>query len=517
MLNSLSIKYQIGLAFACLMGVFGLTFLLMGILLSQLTADVRQINQVTLPHVLVADEMALARSEVQQFLTDVSATHDPEGYKDAETAARTFHTGIQKFRQNYQGDAQRTQQVDKLESDFNRFYASGKTMAAAYIKDGMDAGNLLMKGTSNSVGFDKESETIRKALEAFRKQQVAQADAVTAGAVVAAGTMNTSMVGSALVALVLAGFFGWTITRSITAPLTQAVEIARTVASGDLSQTITATNTNETGMLLHALKDMQQRLTEVVWQVRNGADGVALASNGIEKSDHDLSTRTDSQAASLEQTTAAVTDLSDRIRQNAKNAQQANDLALTATSIATKGGDVVAEVVSTMRGINESSHRISEIIQVIDGIAFQTNILALNAAVEAARAGEQGRGFAVVASEVRSLAGRSAAAASEIKNLINASVERVEQGSLQVDRAGTTMTEVVTSIRQVTELMGEISTDSHRQSEDVSQLGEAVTLMDSMTQQNAQLVEQMAIAAGSLKSQADDLVQTVAVFKLSAS
>jgi methyl-accepting chemotaxis protein len=517
MLNSLSIKYQIGLAFACLMGVFGLTFLLMGILLSQLTADVKQINQVTLPHVLVADEMDLARSEVQQFLTDVSATHDPEGYKDAETAAKTFHAGIQKFRQNYQGDAQRTQQVDRLENDFNRFYASGKAMAAAYIKDGMDAGNLLMKGTGNSVGFDKESETIRSALEAFRKQQVAQADAVTTGAVVAADTMNTSMVGSALVALVMAGFFGWTITRSITGPLTQAVEIARTVASGDLSQTINATNTNETGMLLHALKDMQHRLTEVVWQVRSGADGVALASDGIEKSDHDLSTRTDSQAASLEQTTAAVTDLSDRIRQNAKNAQQANELALTATSIATKGGDVVAEVVSTMRGINESSHRISEIIQVIDGIAFQTNILALNAAVEAARAGEQGRGFAVVASEVRSLAGRSAAAASEIKNLINASVERVEQGSVQVDRAGTTMTEVVTSIRQVTELMGEISTDSHRQSEDVSQLGEAVTLMDSMTQQNARLVEQMAVAAGSLKSQADDLVQTVAVFKLSAS
>ena len=516
MFNSLTIKSQIGLAFACLMGVFGLTFLLMGILLSQLTADVRQINQVTLPHVLVADEMDLARSEVQQFLTDVSATHDPEGYKDAETAAKTFHAGIQKFRQNYQGDAQRTQQVDRLENDFNRFYASGKSMAAAYLKDGMEAGNLLMKGSGTSAGFDKDSETIRNALEAFRKQQVAQADAVTAGAVVAAGTMNTSMVGSALVALVMAGFFGWTITRSITSPLTQAVEIARTVASGDLSQTITTANTNETGMLLHALKDMQHRLTEVVWQVRNGADGVALASNGIEKSDHDLSTRTDSQAASLEQTTAAVNDLSDRIRQNAKNAQKANELALTASSIATKGGDVVAEVVSTMRGINESSHRISEIIQVIDGIAFQTNILALNAAVEAARAGEQGRGFAVVASEVRSLAGRSAAAASEIKNLINASVERVEQGSVQVDRAGTTMTEVVTSIRQVTELMGEISTDSHRQSEDVSQLGEAVTLMDSMTQQNAQLVDQMAVAAGSLKSQADDLVQTVAVFKLPA-
>jgi len=478
MFNNFTIKTQIGVAFGCLMGVFGVSFLLMGVLLSQLTANVQQINRVTLPFVLAADEMDLARSEVQQFLTDVSATHDPDGYKDAETAAKRFQGGIQRFRQHYQGDAQKSQQVDTLEKDFNRFYASGKAMAGAYIKDGMEAGNLLMKGTATSPGFDKESETIRTELEIFRKQQIAQADTVTTSAVVAANTMNTSMVGSGLVALVLAGFFGWMITRSITTPLTQAVEIARTVASGDLSQSISASGTNETGMLLHALKDMQHRLTEVVWQVRNGADGVATASNGIEQSDQDLSSRTESQAASLEQTTAAVNDLSDRIRHNALNAQKANELALSASSIATKGGDVVAEVVSTMRGINESSHKISEIIQVIDGIAFQTNILALNAAVEAARAGEQGRGFAVVASEVRSLAGRSAAAASEIKNLINASVERVEQGSAQVDRAGTTMTEVVTSIRQVTQLMGEISTDSHRQSEDVSQLGGAVTLMD---------------------------------------
>jgi methyl-accepting chemotaxis protein len=516
MFNSLTIKSQIALSFGCLMAVFGLGFVLMGVLLAQLTSDVNQINRVTLPHVLVADEMDLARSEVQQFLTDVSATHDPAGYKDAEAAARTFQSGIQKFRQQSAGDAQQTLQVDRLEADFNRFYASGKTMAAAYIRDGMEAGNLLMKGSASAPGFDKESETIRTALTSFRRQQVDEADAVTSSAVVAASTMKISMVVSGVVALAMAAFFGWMITRSITGPLNQAIEIARTVASGNLSLHITANGSNEAGKLILALKDMQLRLTDVVGQVRTGADRVASASSGIESSDKDLSTRTDGQAASLEETTAAVNDLSDRIRHNARNAQQANELALNASSIASKGGDAVTEVVNTMRGINESSHKIAEIIQVIDGIAFQTNILALNAAVEAARAGEQGRGFAVVASEVRSLAGRSAAAASEIKNLINASVERVGQGSTQVDRAGTTMNEVVTSIRQVTQLMGEISTDSHRQSEDVSQLGEAVALMDHMTQQNAQLVEQMAIAASSLKAQADDLVQTVAIFKLPA-
>jgi methyl-accepting chemotaxis protein len=303
------------------------------------------------------------------------------------------------------------------------------------------------------------------------------------------------------------------ISRSIVSPLSHAVDITKTVASGDLTQPISEGGSNEAGVLLNALRDMQNQLVAVVSNVRNGADGVAAASAEIEHSDHDLSSRTESQAASIEQTTAAVTDLSSKIRQNANNAQKANQLAMSASAVAAKGGEVVAQVVDTMKDINESSRRIADIIQVIDGIAFQTNILALNAAVEAARAGEQGRGFAVVASEVRSLAGRSAEAASEIKKLINASVERVERGTVLVDHAGTTMTEVVGSIRQVTELMGEISTDSNEQSEGVSQLGEAVTLMDRMTQQNAQLVEEMATAAGSLKAQAESLVQTVAVFK----
>ena len=514
MLKDMRIKVQIAAAFACVIGVFGVTLLLLGLLLSDLTANVVQINAVTLPNVLVADEMDLSRSEVQQFLTDVSATHDPDGYKDAEEAYKTFHAGLKKFRAQYEGDAEKTKRLDQMEAHFDKFYAVGKAMAAAYIDKGMEAGNLLMKGTDKAPGFDADSETIRAELEAFRKQQVEAAAAITSGAVDASHGMKVGMLVSGLVALVCSVFFAFVIIRAVTAPLDQAVAITRVVASGDLSQSIHAEGSNEPAMLLRALGDMQQHLIDVVARVREGADGVAHASAGIAQSDQELSGRTESQAASLEQTAAAVHDLSSRIQENAEHAQRANQLALSTSSIATKGGEVVGHVVETMRGINESSRRIADIIQVIDGIAFQTNILALNAAVEAARAGEQGRGFAVVASEVRSLAGRSAEAAREIKALISASVERVERGTEEADQAGATMTEVVSSVRQVTELMGDISRASTEQSQDVSQLGDAVSLMDQMTQQNAHMVEEMAVAARGLKDQADQLVDTVAVFKL---
>ena len=241
---------------------------------------------------------------------------------------------------------------------------------------------------------------------------------------------------------------------------------------------------------------------------------MATASAEIASGNNELSSRTESQASALEQTAASMEQLSATVKQNADSAAQANQLAMSASTVAIKGGEVVGQVVDTMKGINASSRKISDIISVIDGIAFQTNILALNAAVEAARAGEQGRGFAVVASEVRSLAGRSAEAAKEIKILINASVERVEHGTTLVDQAGATMTEVVSSIRRATDLMGEISAASNEQSLGVSQVGEAVTQMDQVTQQNAALVEEMAAAANGLKSQAQDLVQVVALFKL---
>ncbi|MET3120295.1 methyl-accepting chemotaxis protein [Undibacterium sp. GrIS 1.8] len=319
-------------------------------------------------------------------------------------------------------------------------------------------------------------------------------------------------IGTATVTLLCV--FGWILVRSITRPLNQAVDISRAVAAGDLSLQFEADGQNETAQLLLALKAMQAGLATVVGKVREGSEGLATASAEIAQGNNDLSQRTEEQASALEETAASMEELSSTVKQNADSAKQANQLAQSASTVAVRGGEVVAKVVDTMKGINDASRKISEIISVIDGIAFQTNILALNAAVEAARAGEQGRGFAVVASEVRSLAGRSAAAAKEIKSLINASVERVEQGTVLVDQAGATMTEVVDSIRRVTDIMGEISAASNEQSQGVAQIGEAIQQMDQVTQQNAALVEEMAAAASSLKGQAQELVSTVAVFEL---
>jgi len=316
-------------------------------------------------------------------------------------------------------------------------------------------------------------------------------------------------------AVALALGASWWLVRSITGPLEEAVRVASGVAAGDLSMQIAAGGSNETGRLLTALHEMQSRLAAIVRDVRENAEGVATASAEISSGNNDLSARTEQQASALEETAASMEELGSTVRGNADNAKQANQLAMAASQVAVEGGSAVGQVVETMKEITESSRKISDIIGVIDGIAFQTNILALNAAVEAARAGEQGRGFAVVASEVRSLAGRSAEAAKEIKTLIGASVERVELGSAQVGRAGATINEVVSSIRRVTDIMGEISAASSEQSSGVAQVGEAVTQMDRATQENAALVEESAAAAESLKIQAQQLVQAVAVFRLS--
>jgi methyl-accepting chemotaxis protein len=322
-----------------------------------------------------------------------------------------------------------------------------------------------------------------------------------------------AIAGGLLFAMLFGSWMVGSITRELGGEPGQAAALARGVAAGDLSAGV-ALRAGDTTSLMAQLKEMQLRLAQVVGSVRANSESVATASAQIAQGNLDLSQRTEEQASVLEKTAAAMEELSSTVQQNADNASRANQLALNARNVAIQGGEVVGQVVDTMKAINDSSKRIADIIGVIDGIAFQTNILALNAAVEAARAGEQGRGFAVVASEVRSLAGRSADAAKEIKSLISASVERVEQGTVLVDHAGATMTDVVSSINRVTDIVSEISVASAEQSAGVVQVANAVSQMDQVTQQNAALVEESAAAAESLKSQAMELVQMVAVFKL---
>ncbi|HUG60083.1 MAG TPA: methyl-accepting chemotaxis protein, partial [Candidimonas sp.] len=312
----------------------------------------------------------------------------------------------------------------------------------------------------------------------------------------------------------LALWFAVQVTRSMVGTISRSLNVAQRVASGDLTSTIQAHGTDETGQLLQALGDMNSSLINIVAQVRMGTDSIAIASSQIAAGNTDLSARTVAQASSLEQTAASMEELTSTVTQNADNARLANQLALSASNVALKGGQVVKQVVDTMASINVSSQKIVDIIGIIDGIAFQTNILALNAAVEAARAGEQGRGFAVVASEVRSLAQRSAASAKEIKGLIDESVSRVDEGSLLASTAGQTMEEIVSSIKRVTDIMGEITVASQEQTSGIEQINQAVTQMDSVTQQNAALVEEAAAAAHSLQQQADNLVAAVSVFKV---
>lgn len=432
-----------------------------------------------------------ARAVIQKSRSEVSA--------EVET--------LQKHAVSEQGSAL----VEKLKQGRAAFHKFGNEFLDLLDKNQRDEALVLLETKLRPTQLEYQN-VIREILDL----QTKDSERASQQAEAAARDLSRNVLITSVVAMVLAIFLAVAITRSITRPLAQAVAVADRVAGGDLSEQISVKSKDEMGQLLNALQRMQQSLVKTVTTVRSDAQGVAASSAQIAVGNSDLSSRTEEQASALEQTAASMEQLGATVKQNADNARQANQMAISASSVAAQGGEVVAEVVETMKNIDASSNKIADIISVIDSIAFQTNILALNAAVEAARAGEQGRGFAVVATEVRALAQRSAEAAKEIKLLINTSVECVEHGSQLVDKAGKTMTEVVTAIRRVTDLMGEISAASHEQSTGMAQISEAVTQMDQTTQQNAALVEEMAAGASSLNNQAQSLVGAVAVFKLSA-
>ncbi len=378
----------------------------------------------------------------------------------------------------------------------------------------LEAGRAKAREMMHDLTYHQNKARIMKPLDEFFVLMDTRTAQALAQRQAAAETWSHISAG-ALLALVAAMLGALVLTRRrVGRMLANVSDIARAVTAGDISQRFDHSEGGEEGELLTALSGMQDRLASIISTIREGSENVATASAQIAQGNLDLSGRTEQQASALQQTAASMEELGTTVRQNTDNAKQANQLAMSASAVATKGGEVVNQVVDTMKGINDSSRKIADIITVIDGIAFQTNILALNAAVEAARAGEQGRGFAVVAGEVRNLAQRSAEAAKEIKTLITASVDRVDEGTQLVDRAGATMEEIVSSIKRVTDIMGEISSASVQQSAGVAQVGQAVQQMDQATQQNAALVEESAAAAESLKQQAQNLVQAVGVFKL---
>ena len=390
----------------------------------------------------------------------------------------------------------------------NHQFAAQQQVQALAQSDAAQAAALL--NTQETPAW----RALRSAL--LQQLETARTAAATANAATQAQAKRMQLLAAALalVAAVAALALTGVMLRTLRRDLAQARSALRRVAEGDLTLGAADQGAPATLGLMADLGRMQASLRQLVAQVRDAAVGIGHASAEIAQGNHDLSARTESQASALQQTAASMEELTATVRQNADNARQANALAVNASSVAAQGGAVVEQVVQTMRGINEGSRRIADIIGVIDSIAFQTNILALNAAVEAARAGEQGRGFAVVASEVRALAGRSAEAAKEIKDLISASVTRVEQGSTLADQAGATMDEVVSAIRQVTAIVGEISVASSEQSTGVAQVGEAIMQMDQVTQQNAALVEESAAAATSLQTQGQELLHSVAAFRL---
>jgi methyl-accepting chemotaxis protein len=448
---------------------------------------------------LVVSGMGAESSDAaEQYYKSVSPSND----RVAKSWV-AYRAGLPADDQDAQGKAR------QLEAQWNAYAASGDRVIGIAKSGDFEGASSYMRGESL-----KRFTALREAILSAMTQQRESAHASFEATRNSSARFQMVVWAALATGLMLGAGLAYLIVRSIRRPLQESLAVAERVAAGNLSQSISSDSRDELGQLLNALSRMQGRLLELVSEVRRSADSIATASSEISNGTYDLSVRTEKTATNLQATSSALSQFSGTLLQNADAARQATLLSGSAAEVARRGGAVVTAVVSTMEEINSSSHRITDIISVIDGIAFQTNILALNAAVEAARAGEQGRGFAVVASEVRSLAGRSAEAAKEIKSLIAASGEKVESGTRLVADAGRTMTEIVGSVQRVSDLIAEVASASVNQSEDVEHMSSAFSQLDQVTQQNAALVEESAAAAESLKEQAANLVTLVSVFKL---
>ena len=456
-------------------------------------SDVSDFRRWELAHMLAAQDADMVQNETRMTETQARLKADGDNYRRLISEP---------------GEKEAFERFLALNDEFMRLHATMLSLSREMKKEEARA---LAVGPSAKVMADMMA-TLDKLVAINTDGGVRSSASADATYAASRASVIGLLVGIVVIGMLLALW----VARSVARPLIAAVGVARQVAAGDLTAHIVVRSQDETGQLMHALKDMNASLQNLVGQVRSGTDTIATASSQIAAGNQDLSSRTEEQASSLEETASSMEELTSTVKQNADNARQANTMALTSSSIAIEGGKVVSEVVGTMASINASSRKIVDIIAVIDGIAFQTNILALNAAVEAARAGEQGRGFAVVATEVRNLAQRSAAAAKDIKVLIGDSVEKVEAGSKLVDQAGRTMDDIVASITRVTDIMSEITAASSEQSAGIEQVNQAIAQMDQVTQQNAALVEEAAAAAESMQEQAASLSAVVSIFKLDA-
>ncbi|MBO14348.1 methyl-accepting chemotaxis protein [Herbaspirillum huttiense F1] len=455
-------------------------------------------------------QASLPRMRISELQMITAAT--PAEREDALKAIKSRLDILAKQRATYEAqisEAEEKLAYEKFSKSFATYLEIDKKLAEISGAGKEEEARAIFKGDSN--------KTFRSMLESMDEIiKINDAGSMRSDQT-ASDVFNSArawIIGLLAAIVVIAFGLALAVARAVSRPLNEAVSVAERVAQGDLTVDIRSDSKDETGMLMHSLRAMNDSLNKIVSEVRYGTDAITTASQEIATGNLDLSSRTEEQAGSLEETASAMEELTATVKQNADNARQANQLAASASDVASQGGEVVGQVVQTMEGITESSNRIADIITVIDGIAFQTNILALNAAVEAARAGEQGRGFAVVASEVRSLAQRSASAAKEIKQLIDDSVQKVGAGSQLVERAGATMSEVVASVKRVTDVVAEISAASSEQSTGIEEINRAITQMDEVTQQNAALVEEAAAAAQSLQDQAGRLSQVVSVFKI---